>query len=110
MAPRSQQSCSYKVCAAHSAGVSEVATKRGFSLPSMCSAFATTRRAPSQPLFFVFLVRYSNSVKTRAGLPVRLHCCVASCICCPTIFLFAMQGQVGGVHVQHDLARSARMR
>ena len=49
----------------------------------MCSALATTRRSQSQPPFFVFFVLYWNSVKTRAGLPVWFHCCVAACICCP---------------------------
>ena len=35
----------------------EVTTKRGFSFPSIYSAFATTRRSLSQPPFFVFLAR-----------------------------------------------------
>ena len=65
--------------------VKEVTTKRGFSFPSMCSPFAATRRARSQSPFFVFLVWYSISVKTRAGLPVCFHCSVASCICAPII-------------------------
>src|ERR1035438_525501 len=37
MSPRAQYSSSYKACAPHDSLVNEVTTKRGFSLPAMCS-------------------------------------------------------------------------
>src|SRR5918997_4079230 len=76
MSPLAQYSSSYNACADQCSGLSDVTTKRGFSLPSICSAFAITRRCRSQPgRFFVLFVVWLNSAKIRAGLPVRFHCC-----------------------------------
>ena len=43
-------------CAAHCLALSDVTTDRGFSLPLMCSALATTHCSRFQPRFFAFLV------------------------------------------------------
>ena len=52
MSPRAQLQFFVQRLCPHCSGLSDVTTKRGFSLPSICSALAITRRS-SQPRFFV---------------------------------------------------------
>ena len=100
--------------AGHCSLVNEVTTKRGFSFPSMCSAFAATRRTRSQPPFFVFLAWYSTSVNTLAGFFVYFHCSVASCICPPMILrsflLRAIPSTKSTPWLSHQLISSLRQK